>query len=128
MTCHAASGKDAVDPRQDAYPFPSQSEHNCRQFRFQLIDDDHFRMRAGSLRQRGLEVSIDHRFSDTVSGYANYSYQGDPKKLSVDSGTFRLPTPGEAKTLSSRFFNAVTSSRVWRTEANRRAFSMATAA
>jgi outer membrane receptor protein involved in Fe transport len=44
------------------------------------------------LRQRGIEVSIDHRFSDTVSGYANYSYQGDPKKLSVDPGQIPYPT------------------------------------
>ena len=35
----------------------------------------------GPIRQRGLELSLDHRVSPTVSTFANYSWQGDPKVL-----------------------------------------------
>ena len=43
-------------------------------------------LNLGPLRQKGLEVSIDHRFTDAVSGFTNYSWQDDPKPLTPDSG------------------------------------------
>ena len=35
----------------------------------------------GPTRQRGLELSLDHRFSPAFSAFANYSWQGDPEVL-----------------------------------------------
>jgi outer membrane receptor protein involved in Fe transport len=33
----------------------------------------------GPLRQKGLELSVDHRFDKGVTAFANYSWQGDPE-------------------------------------------------
>jgi outer membrane receptor protein involved in Fe transport len=60
-------------------------------------------LNLSGLRQRGFEASIDHRFSDTVSGYVNYSYQDDPKKLSVDPGQIPYPTSEIAVAAKNRF-------------------------
>jgi outer membrane receptor for ferrienterochelin and colicins len=38
-------------------------------------------LNLGPTRQRGLELSLDHRFSSTWSGFANYSWQSDPDIL-----------------------------------------------
>jgi outer membrane receptor protein involved in Fe transport len=38
-------------------------------------------LNLGPTRQKGVELSIDHRFSSAVSGFANYSWQGDPDVL-----------------------------------------------
>jgi outer membrane receptor protein involved in Fe transport len=38
-------------------------------------------LNLGPTRQRGLELSLDHRFSSTLSGFANYSWQSDPDIL-----------------------------------------------
>lgn len=38
-------------------------------------------LNLGPTRQRGLELSVDHRFSTSVSAFANYSWQGDPEVL-----------------------------------------------
>src|SRR6185503_9697755 len=37
----------------------------------------------GPIRQRGMEAFLQHRFSDGVAGYVNYSWQGDPKPLTA---------------------------------------------
>jgi iron complex outermembrane receptor protein len=60
-------------------------------------------LNLSGLRQRGVEVSIDHRFSDRVSAYANYSFQNDPKKLSVDPGQIPYPTSEIAIAPKNRF-------------------------
>ena len=36
-------------------------------------------LNLGPTRQRGLELSLDHRFSSGFSTFANYSWQGDPE-------------------------------------------------
>jgi outer membrane receptor protein involved in Fe transport len=43
-------------------------------------------LNLGPLRQKGMEVSIDHRFTDAVSGFTNYSWQDDPKPRTPDPG------------------------------------------
>ncbi len=45
----------------------------------------------GPLRQRGVELSIEHQFTHDVSAYANYSYQNTPKVLDSDSDQIRYP-------------------------------------
>jgi outer membrane receptor protein involved in Fe transport len=39
-------------------------------------------LNLGPLRQKGLEVSVDHRINDRLSGFANYSWQAKPVVLS----------------------------------------------
>jgi outer membrane receptor protein involved in Fe transport len=41
-------------------------------------------LNLGPIRQKGVEVSLDHRFNDGVSAFANYSWQADPKILDDD--------------------------------------------
>jgi iron complex outermembrane receptor protein len=38
-------------------------------------------LNLGPTRQRGVELSVDHRFSTSLSGFANYSWQSDPDIL-----------------------------------------------
>jgi outer membrane receptor protein involved in Fe transport len=38
-------------------------------------------LNLGPIRQKGVELSVEHRLNDSVSGFANYSWQGDPKIL-----------------------------------------------
>jgi outer membrane receptor protein involved in Fe transport len=38
-------------------------------------------LNLGPTRQKGLELSLDHRFSSTLSAFVNYSWQGDPSIL-----------------------------------------------
>jgi outer membrane receptor protein involved in Fe transport len=38
-------------------------------------------LNLGPLRQKGLELSVDHRFNRTVTAFANYSWQGKPEIL-----------------------------------------------
>lgn len=42
-------------------------------------------LNLGPLRRRGLELAIDHRFTNTLSAFANYSWQGDPEILEADN-------------------------------------------
>lgn len=35
----------------------------------------------GPLRQKGVELSVDHRFNSTFTAFANYSWQGEPEIL-----------------------------------------------
>ena len=62
-------------------------------------------LNLGPLRQRGLEVSIDHRFNNQFSASANYSYQQKPKTLTPDAG--QLPYLNEELSLPAKNrFNA----------------------
>jgi outer membrane receptor protein involved in Fe transport len=45
----------------------------------------------GPVRNRGIEVSIDHRFNPTVSTFANYSWQDTPQILEADAGQIPYP-------------------------------------
>ena len=38
-------------------------------------------LNLGPLRQKGVELSIEHRFNAALSGFANYSWQGKPEVL-----------------------------------------------
>jgi outer membrane receptor for ferrienterochelin and colicins len=38
-------------------------------------------LNLGPIRQKGLELSIDHRLDNSISTFANYSWQGDPEVL-----------------------------------------------
>jgi outer membrane receptor protein involved in Fe transport len=46
-------------------------------------------LNLGPLRQKGFEASLDHQFTDDVSGFTNYSWQDDPKPLDPDPGQLR---------------------------------------
>jgi outer membrane receptor protein involved in Fe transport len=48
-------------------------------------------LNLGPLRQRGLEVSVDHAFSRGWSAFANYSFQDDPEPLEPDADQLRYP-------------------------------------
>jgi len=41
-------------------------------------------LNLGPIRQKGLELSVDHQINDAVSAFANYSWQGNPKVLEDD--------------------------------------------
>ena len=43
-------------------------------------------LNLGPLRQRGVEVSLDHQFTREIDAYANYSYQDKPKVRTPDAG------------------------------------------
>jgi outer membrane receptor protein involved in Fe transport len=43
-------------------------------------------LNLGPIRQRGVEVSVDHQFTREVNAYANYSYQDKPKPRTPDPG------------------------------------------
>jgi outer membrane receptor protein involved in Fe transport len=43
-------------------------------------------LNLGPIRQRGIELSLDHRFSGAVAAFANYSYQRTPEVLTPKSG------------------------------------------
>jgi outer membrane receptor protein involved in Fe transport len=45
----------------------------------------------GPIRNRGIELSLDHSFTNQLSGSINYSYQDDPEPLEPDPG--QLPYP-----------------------------------
>ena len=67
---------------------------------------------AASLRQKGLELSLDHRFGQGITAFANYSWQGDPEVR--NSGT---PYPSTELVLPpTRSFDSktVTSAPAWR--------------
>ena len=49
-------------------------------------------LNLGPIRQSGLEVSVDHRFGNTLSGFANYSFQGTPEALEADADQLPYPT------------------------------------
>ena len=48
-------------------------------------------LNLGPLRQRGIEVSVEHSFTNEVNAFANYSWQGDPKILDENPGQIRFP-------------------------------------
>ena len=61
-------------------------------------------LNLSGLRQRGIEASIDHTFDGGVTAFVNYSYQGDPVKLTPKSGQIAYPT-GEIGIPAQNRFN-----------------------
>jgi outer membrane receptor protein involved in Fe transport len=48
-------------------------------------------LNLGPIRQRGVELSLDHSFTNNVSGFVNYSWQDDPEILDPDADQIRFP-------------------------------------
>jgi outer membrane receptor protein involved in Fe transport len=48
-------------------------------------------LNLGPLENRGVEVSLDHSFSNDLSGFANYSFQDTPEIKDEDAGQIRYP-------------------------------------
>jgi outer membrane receptor protein involved in Fe transport len=48
-------------------------------------------LNLGPIRNRGVELSIEHSITNEWSASANYSYQDDPKILEPDAGQIRYP-------------------------------------
>ena len=48
-------------------------------------------LNLGPLENKGIELSLDHSFSNEFSAFANYSYQDTPKILDADSGQIPYP-------------------------------------
>ena len=57
------------------------------------------------IRNRGIEASIDHRFSSEWSAFGNYSWQDTPEALDADSGQIPYPVK-EIGIPSEHRFNA----------------------
>lgn len=61
-------------------------------------------LNLGPLRQRGFELSLDHRFSRRFTATANYSWQDTPEPLEADADEIAYPT-GEVGIPSEHRFN-----------------------
>jgi outer membrane receptor protein involved in Fe transport len=48
-------------------------------------------LNLGPIRNRGIEASVDHRFNDAWTAFANYSWQDTPEILDADSGQIPYP-------------------------------------
>jgi outer membrane receptor protein involved in Fe transport len=62
-------------------------------------------LNLGPIRNRGIEASIDHRFSSEWSAFGNYSWQDTPEALDADSGQIPYPVK-EIGIPSEHRFNA----------------------
>jgi outer membrane receptor protein involved in Fe transport len=60
-------------------------------------------LNLGPLRQRGIELSLDHRINDIFTASANYSFQDDPEVLDPDSDQIRYPIEELALPAKNRF-------------------------
>jgi outer membrane receptor for ferrienterochelin and colicins len=49
-------------------------------------------LNIGKIRNKGLELSLEHTFTRAVNGYANYSWQGDPEPRDPVGNPNRYPT------------------------------------
>ncbi|HEY6547475.1 MAG TPA: TonB-dependent receptor, partial [Vicinamibacteria bacterium] len=48
-------------------------------------------LNLGPIENKGVELSLDHAFSDSFSAFANYSYQDVPEIKDADSGQIQYP-------------------------------------
>jgi len=62
-------------------------------------------LNLGSIRNKGIEASISHRFTDEVSFFANYSWQDAPSILEASPGQIPYP-PNEVGLPPAHRFNA----------------------
>ena len=60
-------------------------------------------LNLGPIRQRGVEFSIEHSFTNEVSANVNYSYQARPKVLDPAPGQIRYPTEEVGIPAKNRF-------------------------
>ena len=79
-----------ADNPPPGWPFPP-SLLNLPPLRvvFNRVPATYAYLNLGPLRQKGLEVSLDHQFTNEVSGFTNYSWQDNPKPLDPDPGQLR---------------------------------------
>jgi outer membrane receptor protein involved in Fe transport len=62
-------------------------------------------LNLGPVRNRGVEVSLDHSFTNQVSASVNYSWQDDPEVLEADADQIAYP-PEEISLPPTNRFNA----------------------
>ncbi len=60
------------------WPLPPSILGNMAQLGIFLPRTGFSYFNLGPIRQKGLELSVDHRVSQSLSAFANYSWQGDP--------------------------------------------------
>jgi outer membrane receptor protein involved in Fe transport len=60
-------------------------------------------LNLGPIRQRGVELSIDHSFTNNLTGFANYSWQDDPEILDPDADQIRFPVAEVTVPAANRF-------------------------
>ncbi|HVQ29331.1 MAG TPA: TonB-dependent receptor, partial [Vicinamibacteria bacterium] len=60
-------------------------------------------LNLGPIENKGIELSIDHSFSNDVTGFANYSYQDTPKVLDAASGQIQYPISEVGLPAKNRF-------------------------
>jgi outer membrane receptor protein involved in Fe transport len=60
-------------------------------------------LNLGPIRNRGVELSLEHTFNRTWSGFANYSYQDTPETLDAASGQIPYPVTEVGVPAKSRF-------------------------
>jgi outer membrane receptor protein involved in Fe transport len=64
-------------------------------------------LNLGPIRNRGIEASVEHSFSNEVSASLNYSYQDDPEILDPESGQLRYPNAEVGLPPTNRFNAAI---------------------
>ena len=60
-------------------------------------------LNLGPLRNRGIEASIQHQFSDELSAYGNYSWQRTPEILDADADQIQYPISEVGIPAANRF-------------------------
>jgi outer membrane receptor protein involved in Fe transport len=60
-------------------------------------------LNLGPLRQRGVELSLDHAFTSNLTGFANYSWQDEPEILDEEEGQIRFPVAEVTVPATNRF-------------------------
>jgi outer membrane receptor protein involved in Fe transport len=60
-------------------------------------------LNLGPIRNRGVELSIEHTFNQEWSGFANYSYQDTPETLDADSDQIPYPVNEVGVPAKNRF-------------------------
>jgi outer membrane receptor protein involved in Fe transport len=71
----------AANPPPGWAPLPSQLLTLMAQQGLYLPRTAFTYLNLGPIRQKGVELSLDHRFNTSISTFANYSWQGDPQVL-----------------------------------------------
>jgi outer membrane receptor protein involved in Fe transport len=85
------------------WPFPAFTVDLLRPTVFSQIPATVTYLNLGPVRNRGVELSIDHSFSNAVSASVNYSWQDDPEVLDADSDQIAYPTEEISLPPTNRF-------------------------
>jgi outer membrane receptor protein involved in Fe transport len=87
------------------WPFPPFTVDLLRPTVFSQIPATVTYLNLGPVRNQGVEVSLDHSFTNEVSVSLNYSWQDEPEVLDADSDQIRYP-PEEISLPPTNRFNA----------------------